>query len=158
MSPLPRAGAVASSEEHIMTCLSLTQNLLLLVTPAFYRLTFINMANEEEQISLKVCLGGLPWWLSGKESACQCGRHGFNPWSRKIPHAMEQLSLWAPTTEPALQSSGATTTGPLCCHCWNLWAPKPTHCNYRVAPLSPTTGARGKRLSSKWRPSTAKNK
>ena len=23
--------------------------------------------------------GGLPWWLSGKESACQCRRHGFNP-------------------------------------------------------------------------------
>ena len=23
----------------------------------------------------------------------QCKRHGFNPWSRKIPHPMEQLSL-----------------------------------------------------------------
>ena len=22
---------------------------------------------------------GLPWWLSGKESACQCRRHGFDP-------------------------------------------------------------------------------
>ena len=22
---------------------------------------------------------GLPWWLSGKESACQCRRHQFNP-------------------------------------------------------------------------------
>ena len=21
---------------------------------------------------------GLPWWFSGKESACQCTRHGFN--------------------------------------------------------------------------------
>ena len=21
---------------------------------------------------------GLPWWLSGKESSCQCGRHGFD--------------------------------------------------------------------------------
>ena len=21
----------------------------------------------------------LPWWLSGKESTCQCRRHGFNP-------------------------------------------------------------------------------
>ena len=31
---------------------------------------------------------GLPWWLSGKESFCQCRRHRFNPWSRKIPHAM----------------------------------------------------------------------
>ena len=26
-----------------------------------------------------------PWWLSGKESACQCKRHGFNPWAGKIP-------------------------------------------------------------------------
>ena len=34
----------------------------------------------------------LPWWLSGKESACQCRRHGFNPWSRKIPQATEHLS------------------------------------------------------------------
>ena len=22
---------------------------------------------------------GLPWWLSGKESACQCRRHRFDP-------------------------------------------------------------------------------
>ena len=28
---------------------------------------------------------GLPWWLSGRESACQCRRHGFNPLVRKIP-------------------------------------------------------------------------
>ena len=36
-------------------------------------------------------------WLSGKESACQCRRHGFDPWSGKIPHAPEQLSS-CPTT------------------------------------------------------------
>ena len=28
---------------------------------------------------------GLPWWLSNKESACQCRCHGFAPWVRKIP-------------------------------------------------------------------------
>ena len=27
----------------------------------------------------------LPWWLSGKESACQFRRHGFSPWIGKIP-------------------------------------------------------------------------
>ena len=27
----------------------------------------------------------LPWWLSGKESACQCRRHRFDLWVRKIP-------------------------------------------------------------------------
>ena len=26
----------------------------------------------------------LPWWLRGKESACQCRRHGFDPWVGKI--------------------------------------------------------------------------
>ena len=33
-------------------------------------------------------LSGLPRWLSGKESACQCmkhGRRGFDPWIEKIP-------------------------------------------------------------------------
>ena len=27
----------------------------------------------------------LPMWHSGKESACQCKGHGFNPWVGKIP-------------------------------------------------------------------------
>ena len=29
-------------------------------------------------------LFGFPRWLSGKESACQYKRHGFDPWVRKI--------------------------------------------------------------------------
>ena len=45
---------------------------------------------------------GLPWWLSVKESTCQCRRHEFNPWSRKMPHAMEQLSLCTTIIEPTL--------------------------------------------------------
>ena len=45
---------------------------------------------------------GLPWWLSGKESACQCWRHGFDPWSGRIPQATEQLSSCPTTTEPVL--------------------------------------------------------
>ena len=36
---------------------------------------------------------GLPWWLSGKESACQCRRYRFNPWVGKIPWRRE----WLPT-------------------------------------------------------------
>ena len=28
---------------------------------------------------------GLPWWLSGKESTCQCRGCGFYPWVGKIP-------------------------------------------------------------------------
>ena len=36
------------------------------------------------------CLGLLSQ-LSGKETTCQCRRHRFHPWSRKIPHATEPL-------------------------------------------------------------------
>ena len=32
-------------------------------------------------------------WLSGKKSACQCRRHRFNPWSRKIHWRRK----WLPT-------------------------------------------------------------
>ena len=34
---------------------------------------------------------------------CQCRRRRFSPWSRKSPHAMEQLSPQATTPEPVLQ-------------------------------------------------------
>ena len=60
----------------------------------------------------------LPWWLSGKESACQCRRPGFDTWSGEIPHAAQQPSLCATVTEPVLWSPGATTT-------------EPTRCKYR---------------------------
>ena len=36
---------------------------------------------------------GLPRWLGGKESACQCRRHGFDPWVGKIPWRR----VWQPT-------------------------------------------------------------
>ena len=45
---------------------------------------------------------GFPWWLSGKELTCQRRRHGFDPWSEKMPHAMENLSPCATTIEPGL--------------------------------------------------------
>ena len=62
----------------------------------------------EEGCSVCVCVcvcvhvTGLPWWRSGQEFAYQCRGHGFNPWSGKIPHAAEQLSPCAMTTEPVL--------------------------------------------------------
>ena len=36
---------------------------------------------------------GLPWWLSGKEPACQCRRSRFDPWAGKIPWRRK----WQPT-------------------------------------------------------------
>ena len=43
-----------------------------------------------------------------KNLPAKTGDLGFNPWSRKIPHAAEQLSLCTATTEPTLDSPGAT--------------------------------------------------
>ena len=39
---------------------------------------------------------GLPWWLSGKESTCQCMRPGFNPWIRKIPGERNDNPVFLP--------------------------------------------------------------
>ena len=36
---------------------------------------------------------GLLWWLRGKESACLCRKHKFNPWVGKIPWGRK----WQPT-------------------------------------------------------------
>ena len=38
----------------------------------------------EKPIRVCICICGLPWWLGGKESTCQCRRHGLDPWVRKI--------------------------------------------------------------------------
>ena len=61
--------------------------------------------------SSKSLTWGLPWGRSGWESACQCRGHGFEPWSRKIPHAAEQLlSLYSKARELQLLSPCAATT------------------------------------------------
>jgi len=41
---------------------------------------------------------GFPWWLSGKESTCQCMRCGFDPWVRKTP--------WSRKWQPIQKSHG----------------------------------------------------
>ena len=41
----------------------------------------------------KLAFLGLPGWLSGKESACQCRRHRFDPWVGEIPWRRK----WQPT-------------------------------------------------------------
>ena len=45
---------------------------------------------------------GIPWWLRGKESACQSGRRGFDSWSRRIPRTLELLSPRATAQEQQL--------------------------------------------------------
>lgn len=50
---------------------------------------------------------GLPRWFSGQESACQRRGHGLDPGSRKIPCAVEELSLGARTTKAPERLSSA---------------------------------------------------
>ena len=51
-------------------------------------------------------------WLSGKESAWHCKRHGFDPWSQKIPHAEQQLSPRPTTAGPVLSSPDTQLLSP----------------------------------------------
>ena len=48
--------------------------------------------NIDIYIYIYIYIPGLPWWHRGEESACQCRRHRFSLWSRKIPQASEWLS------------------------------------------------------------------
>ena len=48
---------------------------------------------EKKMYNQLILVIGIPWWLSGKESACQYRRCGFNPWVRKIPWRKK----WKPT-------------------------------------------------------------
>ena len=75
---------------------------------------------------IQKCVVGLRWWLSGKQSTCQCKSHGFDPQSRKIPHDR--------VTKPC-----ATNTELINCNYWSLCSgnpfsttrsdEKPVHCN-----------------------------
>ena len=90
---------------------------------------------------------GLHWWLSHKESACQCERTWLNPRSRKIPQVKEQRGLYATTTEPVLWSPRAAATEPTRRNYWSLKTLEPVphnkkshrseksmHCIQRAAP------------------------
>ena len=64
--------------------------------------------------SLQRSTGRLPGWFSGKETACQCRRHGFNPWSGKIAQASEQQNPCATTIEPVPLSQELKWLKPFC--------------------------------------------
>ena len=80
-------------------------------TPGYLFKRNDNLSRAE--VAQKTCIG-LPCWLGGEESTCQCRRHRFDSWSRRTPHAVKQLSPCATTTEPGLESQEATTTEPMC--------------------------------------------
>ena len=82
---------------------------------------FLNVQQELNQNQ------GLPWWLSGKESDCQCRRHRFNPWSGKIPHAVGRLSPCTTTAEDSALEL-------VLCNKKSHPNEKATRHNWRVAP------------------------
>ena len=57
-------------------------------------------------------VSGLPWWLSDKESTCQCRGHGFSPWSGKIPRATGQLRPGSTSGEVPNQRGTAIRSPP----------------------------------------------
>ena len=71
---------------------------------SWYHLTslpFLCMCSQGGFLTLRMrnmcffnLLSGLPAWLSGKESTCQCRRCRFNPWVGKSPWRRK----WQPTT------------------------------------------------------------
>ena len=99
----------------------------------------------------------LPWWLSGKESACQSRRHRFDPWSGKIPHTVEQLgpratllSLCSRAREPRrleLARPGACTQQ----------REKPPMRSLLTPTWEWLLLAATRKKSMQWRPSTAQN-
>ena len=70
---------------------------------------------------LRVC--GVSMMAHGKE-CCQCRGHEFNPRSRRIPCASEELSPCIRTIEPALYSMGSTAAAPTLCHYCSPWQEK----------------------------------
>ena len=54
---------------------------------------FVKSKKLQKFAYVRVDLCGLPRGLNGKELACQCRRHGFDPWVGKVPWRR----TWQPT-------------------------------------------------------------
>ena len=60
-----------------------------------------------------ITIKGLPWWFSGKESTCQCKRHGFSPWVKKIPwtRKKEPIPVFSPEKSHGEEPGGLQSMG-----------------------------------------------
>ena len=67
-----------------------------------------------------------------KESTCHCREYGFNPWSRKILCALEQLNPCATSAEPCSRARAPQQEKPLQCEAHApQWRVAPAHHNSR---------------------------
>ena len=69
---------------------------LALATESSFRLAPMSLGHALFTLSTSLLAAGLPKWLSGKESACQCRKRKrcrFNSWVGKIPWSRK----WHPT-------------------------------------------------------------
>ena len=106
---------------------------------------------SENIFMLSSFLKGLPRLLSGKESSCQCRRHKLDPWSRKIPHAVEQHSSWPQLLSLCSRAREPQLLKPVCLE--PVLCKRRSHCNE----TPPFTATREK-PEQQQRSSTANNK
>ena len=86
--------------------ISLNTHIRIVISPETRKGRINNTQSKQEEGNKKI-RPGLPWWSSGYESACRWRGHGFDPWSRKMPHAMGQLGPCTTTLEPMCPRAGA---------------------------------------------------
>ena len=121
----PSGSSQCTSPEHPVSCIDLDWRFIShMIIYMFQRHSTISSHPHPLPQMYKTVFKerqGLPWWLRDKESNWQFRNHGFNLWSRKIPHAMEQLGPCASTIELVIYSPRAATTEPMC---YNSWSPR----------------------------------
>ena len=77
-------------------------------------------------------LAQLPCWLSGKEPACQCRRHRFDPWVGKSP--------WRRKWKPTLVFSGGKSHGQRSLAGCGPWGCKESGVTERLNTTTPNQG------------------
>ena len=87
--------------------------------------------------------------------ASQQGEHRFDTWSRRIPHAAKQLSLWATTTEPVSGNQWSPSAWSLCSQ--QKKTPQ-LRCPTTATKRSPRSLQPEKAWAQQQRPRAAKNK
>ena len=76
-----------------------------------FKMQSVHIKKKKKKIYIYTHLRGLPWWLSGKESPCQCRRRGFDLWVGKIPWRRKRqlIPVFLPGKSHGHRSHGVTS-------------------------------------------------